>query len=111
MSPTLFESCAVGNKPATEEGRIFGQALAFLVVGDTAEANYNYPCLFDRLSPTQALGIAGVVRGTNMGSVIQATLDTTGGAFDYYESATTPFAGPPKRICHANDHSMVFRRR
>jgi hypothetical protein len=105
-SPRFFEACSA----PTELGRIFGQALSFLIIGDTAEAGYNYPCLFDRLSPTQAVGIAGPVRGTVTGSVIQATLDSTVGAFDLYESSTNLFGAPPKMICHASDHTMVFRR-
>lgn len=106
-SPTFYESC----RAPTEVGRIFGQTLSFLITGDTAAEEYNYPCLFDRLSPTQAIGIAGLVKGTVIGNVIQATFDTTNGAFDLYESATTPFVGPPKVICHASDHSMILRRR
>jgi hypothetical protein len=109
-SPTFFEACSL----PTDLGRIFGQTLSFSIVGDTAEDNFVYPCLFDRLNPTQWLGIAGPVTGTVTASGIQATLDTTRGAFDSYESASTatsPFGSPPKTVCHANDHSIVFRRR
>jgi hypothetical protein len=114
-SPTFFESCMVGNKPATEQGRIFGQTLSFVIVGDTYGSDYSFPCLFDRLSPTEWLGISGFVQGTVAGAVIRGTLDTAqGGAFDVYPSlstATAPYGSPPTAICHAKDHSMTLRRR
>jgi hypothetical protein len=113
-SPTFYESCTIGHSPGTEEGRIFGQTLSSLISGDTYGSDYSYPCLFDRLSPTEWLGISGFVQGTVAGSVIRGTLDTTqGGAFDLYESPSTATApvGPPKAICHAKDHSMTLRRK
>jgi hypothetical protein len=113
-SPTFYESCTIGHSPGTEEGRIFGQTLSSLITGDTYGSDYSYPCLFDRLSATEWLGISGFVQGAVAGSVIRGTLDTTqGGAFDLYESPSTATApvGPPKAICHAKDHSMTLRRK
>jgi hypothetical protein len=113
-SPTFYESCTIGHSPATEDGRIFGQTLSFVITGDTYGSDYSYPCLFDRLSPTEWLGISGFVSGAVTGSVIRGTLDTSqGGAFDLYESSSTATApgSPPKAICHAKDHSMTLRRR
>jgi hypothetical protein len=112
-SPTFLESCT-RNRPATEQGRIFGQTLSFLIVGDTYGSDYSWPCLFDRLSPTEWLGISGSVQATVNGSTIRGTMDTgQGGAFDLYEStpaATSP-SGPPTAICHAPDHIITIRRR
>ncbi len=113
-SPTFYESCSSGNRAVTSNGRIFGQTLSFVIVGDSDEGDYSLPCLFDRLSPTEWLGVSGVVQGTVTGSSIRGTLDTTqGGAFDLYESlptATGPYGSPPKAICHAKDHSLILRR-
>jgi hypothetical protein len=114
-SPTFYESCSPGNRPVTESGRIFGQMLSFVITGDTYGSDYSSPCLFDRLSPTEWLGISGFVQGTVTGSVIRGTLDTTqGGAFDLYQSlatASVPYGSPPTAICHAKDHSITLRRR
>jgi len=110
-SPTIYDF----NAPSYDgDGRIFGQALSFLIPGDTGYDDWSYPEVFDRLSPTQWLGISGFAQGTVTGSEIRATLDTTmGGAFDYWESLPTdPFpAGRSQAVCHAKDNSMVFRRR
>jgi hypothetical protein len=113
-SPTFSEICSVGHRPVTEQGRIFGQTFSFVVVGDTYGSDYSFPCLFDRLSSTEWLGISGLVQGTVTGSTIGGTMDTTqGGAFDLYESlpAATGPSGSPKAICHASDHGMTLRRR
>lgn len=40
-SPTLHESCSVGNRAITESGRIFGQTLSFVIVGDTIRGTMN----------------------------------------------------------------------
>ena len=113
-SPTFFESCAPGNRPITTPGRIFGQTLSFVIGGDTNGSPYSFPCLFDRLSPTEWLGITGFVEGTVTGTTFLGALDTNrGGAFDLYESlptATRP-AGPPIVICNGQEHAMTLRRR
>jgi hypothetical protein len=113
-SPTFYEGCTQDGEPAIEMGRIFGQALSFVIVGDTAYGTYNFPCLFDRLSPTQWLGISGAVQGSVTGSVIRGALDSSGGALDIYApasaTATTP-GGGPIAICHATDHALTFQRR
>jgi hypothetical protein len=88
--------------------------LSFVITGDTYGSDYSYPCLFDRLSPTEWLGISGFVQGAVTGSAIRGTLDTTqGGALDLYESPSTAAApvGRPTAICHARDHSLTLRRR
>jgi hypothetical protein len=114
-SATFFESCAGGRRPPTDHGSVLGQTLSFVIAGDTYGDDYSFPCLFDRLSPTQWLGISGQVQGTVNGSTIRGTLDTTnGGAFDLYQSqptATEPYGSSPKAFCHALDHSITFRRR
>jgi hypothetical protein len=96
--------------PQARLGRIFGPALSFLIEGNEDEGTYIYPDLVDRLSPTQWLAIIGTVQATVTGSEIRATLD---GNLDYYESLSTAttFAVPPKALCRAKDHGMVFRRR
>jgi hypothetical protein len=113
-SPTFFESCAPGNRPITAPGRIVGQTLSFVIGGDSGGSDYSDPCLFDRLSPTEWLGISGFVEGTVAGASVLGALDTgRGGAFDLYESlptATRP-AGPPRVICNGQEHSLTLRRR
>lgn len=114
-SPTFYESCTPSHRPVTENGRIFGQTFSFVIVGDTYGDDYSSPCLFDRLSPTEWLGISGFVQGTVAGPTIRGTLDTAqGGAFDLYQSlptATDPYGSAPRSICHATDHTMTLRRR
>ena len=113
-SPTFYESCSVGNRAVTENGRTFGQTLSFVIVGDTYGSDYSFPCLFDRLSPTEWLGISGAVEGTVSGNTIRGTMDSTQGAFDVYESlstSTTPNGNSLKAICHAADHALALRRR
>jgi len=113
-SPTFYEGCSAGNKAVTEDGRIFGQTLSFVIVGDTDWGNYAYPCLFDRLSPTEWLGISAGVEGTVAGDTIRATMTTIHGAFDVYESpptAAVPSGNSVKAICHAADHTLTLRRR
>jgi hypothetical protein len=110
-SPTIYDF----NAPSYDgDGTIFGQALSFLIPGDTNYGDWSSPDIFDRLSPTQWLGISGFVQGTVTGSEIRATLDTTmGGTFDYWESlptATVP-GGPPQAVCHAKDNDMLLRRK
>jgi hypothetical protein len=113
-SPTFFESCAPGNRPVTAPGRIVGQTLSFVIGGDTNGSPYSFPCLFDRLSPTEWLGITGFVEGTVTGNTFRGALDTDrGGALDLYESlptATRP-AGAPIVICNGQEHAMTLRRR
>lgn len=113
-SPTFFESCALGNRPITAPGKILGQTLSFVIGGDSGGSDYSDPCLFDRLSPTEWLGISGFVEGTVAGASVLGALDTgRGGAFDLYESlptATRP-AGPPRVICNGQEHSLTLRRR
>jgi len=114
VSQSFWESCTVAHGTATEQGRIFGRALSFVIVGDTYGNDYSYPCLFDRLSPTQWLGLSGLVEGTVTGSIVHGTMNTAQGAFDLYETAPTatePYGTAPKSICHAPDHTLVLRRR
>jgi hypothetical protein len=113
-SPTFYEGCSVGNRAVTENGRVFGQTLSFVIVGDTYGSDYSFPCLFDRLSPTEWLGISGAVEGTVSSDTIRGTMDSTQGAFDVYESpstSTTPNGNSLKAICHAADHGLTLRRR
>lgn len=107
-SPTLYDITR-----SSFEGRVFGQTISFIVVGDTCYGDWSDPDLFDALSPTEWLGITGSVQGTAAGSEIRATLDSTMcGAFDVWQSGTggRP-AGPPQAVCHAKDSMMVLRRK
>jgi hypothetical protein len=105
-SPTTYDNGGVHARV----GRIFGQALSFLIEGNEDEGTYIYPDFADRLSPTQWVAILGTVQGTVTGSEIRTTLD---GNLDYYESLATAtiFAVPPIALCRAKDSGMVFRRR
>jgi hypothetical protein len=85
-----------------------------VIVGDTYGSDYSFPCLFDRLSPTEWLGISGAVEGTVSSDTIRGTMNSTQGAFDVYESpstSTTPNGNSLKAICHAADHGLTLRRR
>jgi hypothetical protein len=92
-------------------GRIFGQALSFVLPGDTY---YGYdlsvgPDLLERLSPTQWLGITGLVKGTVTGSDIHAVMD---GRFEYSETAATATrAASSVTACQGKDSGIVLRRR
>jgi len=113
-SPTFREVCAVDDSPFKEDGRIFGETLSFGITGDTYHGDHSYPCLFDRLSPTEWLGISGAVEATVSGDTIRGAMDSTHGAFDVYKtqiSSDPPSGNFLTAICHAADHVLTLRRR
>jgi hypothetical protein len=113
-SPTFYEVCSVDDSAFKEDGRILGQTLSFGITGDTYWGDHSYPCLFDRLNPTEWLGISGAVEATVSGDTIRGRMDTTQGAFDVYKTQSasdTPSGNFLKAICHAADHVLTLRRR
>lgn len=100
-SPTIYRD------PYWFDGRIFGQTLSIYIGTDTSGVDFEYPGLYDSVSPTLWFGIFGSVQGTVTGSEFRATLD---GQLSSDVSLSPPF-GKPQVICSTKDSAVVFRRR
>jgi len=89
-------------------GSVLAQTLAFYVAAREHES-FNEAFLFDRLGPTQWIGLSGQVRGTVAEPEFKAVL--TGDVDLYTATAGANFPLPPPVAGCPGDHGLVFRRK
>jgi len=104
----FFSGPTIYNLPSAHLGSVIGNALSLWIDARDVDTHFE-AFVFDRLTPTQWIGISGSVTGTVAEPEFSAVLS---GAVDLYTApASANFPPPPPVAGCPGNHALTFRRK